>query len=230
MDNRRITSIISGVGFVLWIAIWAWQVRAAFLIEVSLSIAIGGTLLLYPLTGLGRWLLDRNPTVNHVYWINAWMHLGIYLLLGSAIFEAVRVIPDFPVGKFQFPTWLGIGLIVLTSVLTVLAMVNLALRGLGAPFAVALSRKVASNWMYAWTRNPMVFSTWLAVIAFGLYTGSSLFLIWTLAFLGPSWIFVVKFYEERELEIRFGGEYLDYKRRTPFLWPHYPRKAKNRIK
>lgn len=29
-----------------------------------------------------------------------------------------------------------------------------------------------------------------------------------------------KLLEEKELEKRFGGEYLEYKRRTPFLLPH----------
>ncbi len=226
MDDRRATSIISGVGFLIWIAIWAWQIRVAFPTGISLSIAIGGTLLLYPLTGLGRWLLDRRPAVEHVLWVNTWMHLVIYLVLGSAIFEAIKVIPGWDVAKFHFPDWLGLALIIVTSALTILAMGNLALRGLGAPFAVALSRKVASDWMYAWTRNPMVFSAWLTTFAYGLYIGSALFLIWTLLFLGPSWIFVVKFFEERELEIRFGGEYLDYKRRTPFLWPRHPQNRK----
>jgi protein-S-isoprenylcysteine O-methyltransferase Ste14 len=226
MSDRQVSSIISGVGFFFWIAIWAWQLRVVFPTVISLSIAVGGTLVLYPLTGLGRWLLDRHPAVDHVRWVNTWMHLVIYLLLGCAIFEAFKLIPGWDIARFEFPGWLGTALIILTSAMTILAMVNLALRGLGAPFAVALSRKVASDWMYGWTRNPMVFSAWLSVFVYGLYIGSSLFLLWTLLFLGPSWIFVVKFYEERELEIRFGEEYLDYKRRTPFLWPRHPRNGK----
>jgi protein-S-isoprenylcysteine O-methyltransferase Ste14 len=39
----------------------------------------------------------------------------------------------------------------------------------------------------------------------------------------PGWIFFVKRYEERELEIRFGEFYVDYRARTPFLWPRIRR-------
>lgn len=34
-----------------------------------------------------------------------------------------------------------------------------------------------------------------------------------------AWIYFLKVYEERELEIRFGGSYLKYRSKTPFPWP-----------
>jgi len=34
---------------------------------------------------------------------------------------------------------------------------------------------------------------------------------------------IVKVFEERELEIRFGASYLEYKSRTPMLFPRRPR-------
>ncbi len=37
----------------------------------------------------------------------------------------------------------------------------------------------------------------------------------------------VKVYEERELEIRFGASYLEYKSRTPMLFPRRPRNDLN---
>jgi len=49
------------------------------------------------------------------------------------------------------PTEIGLILVVVTGAATLLAVVNLALKGLGAPFAIALSRKLATGWMYAWT-------------------------------------------------------------------------------
>jgi len=33
----------------------------------------------------------------------------------------------------------------------------------------------------------------------------------------------LKAFEERELEIRFGASYLEYKARTPMLWPRRPK-------
>jgi len=35
----------------------------------------------------------------------------------------------------------------------------------------------------------------------------------------PAYVFFVKVFEERELEIRFGASYLEYKSRTPTVFP-----------
>lgn len=37
-------------------------------------------------------------------------------------------------------------------------------------------------------------------------------------------LFFVKVYEERELEIRFGASYLEYRARTPMLFPGKPKR------
>lgn len=39
----------------------------------------------------------------------------------------------------------------------------------------------------------------------------------------------VKVYEEKELEVRFGEEYLKYKERTPFLTPRFWRRSKEDV-
>ena len=106
-----------------------------------------------------------------------------------------------------------------TSAVVLLTVLNLALRGLGAPFAVALSRRLATDWLYSRTRNPMVLATLACLFAVGLWLQSALFLLWHLALVTPAWLFLVKVYEERELEIRFGEPYRLYRASTPFLWP-----------
>jgi protein-S-isoprenylcysteine O-methyltransferase Ste14 len=67
----------------------------------------------------------------------------------------------------------------------------------------------------------------LAVLAFSLSLGiwyqSAFFVLWVLILLAPALLFIVKVYEERELEIRFGESYLKYKSRTPMLFPRTPR-------
>ncbi len=104
-----------------------------------------------------------------------------------------------------------------------LSVVNLALRGLGAPFAVKISSRLATDWMYSWTRNPMVLCTLAWMIAGALMFRSVWLMAWLAVSATPGWLFFVKRYEERELEIRFGAAYLQYKARTPFLWPRRPR-------
>jgi protein-S-isoprenylcysteine O-methyltransferase Ste14 len=108
-------------------------------------------------------------------------------------------------------------------------MVNLALSGLGAPFAIALSQRLALNGMYAWTRNPMILALLLTLFGLGLWLRSGLFLIWTLVVFAPAVLAYLVLYEERELEIRFGDAYLDYKACTPMLWPRRPRPIAARL-
>lgn len=56
-------------------------------------------------------------------------------------------------------------------------------------------------------------------LALGLLAGSKYFTLWLLIEVIPSHIFYLKFFEERELELRFGHPYLEYKKRVPFLIP-----------
>lgn len=112
---------------------------------------------------------------------------------------------------------------VMSGVAVLLAVANLALRGLGAPFAVALSRRLAMDWLYAWTRNPMVLSGLAFLVAVGLWLRSTLFVLWVLLMVTPVMLLFLKVYEERELEIRFGEAYRAYRARTPMLWPRRPR-------
>jgi protein-S-isoprenylcysteine O-methyltransferase Ste14 len=47
--------------------------------------------------------------------------------------------------------------------------------------------------------------------------------LWALILVTPALLVFVKVYEERELEIRFGTSYLEYRSRTPMLFPRKPR-------
>jgi protein-S-isoprenylcysteine O-methyltransferase Ste14 len=104
-----------------------------------------------------------------------------------------------------------------------LVVLNLALKGLGAPFYLALSQKLAVEWMYAWTRNPMVLAALAWLVSLGIWFQSGLFILWVLLLFTPALLYFIKVYEERELELRFGAAYLEYKSKTPLLFPRKPR-------
>jgi protein-S-isoprenylcysteine O-methyltransferase Ste14 len=67
----------------------------------------------------------------------------------------------------------------------------------------------------------------LAFLAFllslGIWFQSVLFVLWVLILFAPALLVFLKVYEERELEYRFGAAYLEYKSRTPMLFPRRPR-------
>jgi protein-S-isoprenylcysteine O-methyltransferase Ste14 len=116
-----------------------------------------------------------------------------------------------------------LALVIITGAAFLLTVVNLALKGLGAPFFIALSRKLAADWLYAWTRNPMVLAVLAFFLSLGIWFQSMLFVLWVLILFAPALLYFVKVYEERELEIRFGASYLEYKSRTPMLFPRRPK-------
>ena len=68
----------------------------------------------------------------------------------------------------------------------------------------------------------MVLATLSGLFLLGIYYQSGLFVLWVLAVVTPAWLGFLKIYEERELEIRFGSSYLEYRRRTPILIPRKP--------
>jgi len=92
------------------------------------------------------------------------------------------------------------------------------------------TRALAAEWLYAWTRNPMVLSALAFLIAVGLWLRSTLFVLWVIAVITPAVLVFLKVYEERELEIRFGEAYREYREKTPMLWPRRPEKPRNEFR
>lgn len=66
--------------------------------------------------------------------------------------------------------------------------------------------------------NPMTLGTAMLYLGIGIWIGSLSFIGLTMLFIGLLLAYV-KLIEEKELEERFGQEYVEYKRKTPFLIP-----------
>ena len=203
--------------------IWRWVLNAPLSNSTNLSIIVGGVLLSYPLVWFGRKILDKKPTTSRVAWITTFVHYALGVLFGVPIIRAIITHQAWSGWALPIPAEIGLWLVIITGAVCFLTVANLALKGLGAPFAIALSRKLATDWFYACTRNPMVFASLAFGISLGIWFQSALFVLWVLIVLSPAWLFFVKVYEERELEIRFGASYLEYKSKTPMLLPRRPR-------
>jgi protein-S-isoprenylcysteine O-methyltransferase Ste14 len=203
--------------------IWLWTLNQPLSNIMNMSIIVGCVLLVFPIVWLGRMILDRQPTTSRVAWITTFVHYALGILFGAAIIRAVITHQDWSGWTLPIPVEIGLLLVIITGVAVLSTVVNLALKGLGAPFAIALSRKLAADWLYAWTRNPMVFAGLAFLLSLGIWYQSALFVLWVLILFAPALLFFVKVYEERELGIRFGASYLEYKSRTPMLFPRKPR-------
>lgn len=202
---------------------WLWLAKlqlnpVATFVCVILSVAAS-----YPVVWLGRRLLDVKPTNERMQWVTTGVHFVLLLLLGTAIIGAITTADSWRGWTIPLDKGISYWLMVITSLSALATVINLALRGWGAPFAIALTRKLATDWMYAWTRNPMVLSAMVFFVALGLWLQSALFVAWVLFWLVPAFVFFLKVYEERELEIRLGKPYLAYRAKTPFMWPRRPK-------
>jgi protein-S-isoprenylcysteine O-methyltransferase Ste14 len=183
--------------------------------------------LVFPLVWLGRMILDRQPTTRRAARITTFVHSALVILFGVPIIRAVITHQDWSGWTIPIPAEIGLLLVIISGAASLLTMVNLALKGLGAPFAaIALSRKLAADWLYAWTRNPMVLALLAFLLSLGIWFQSALFILWVLILFAPAYLVFVKVYEERELEIRFGPSYLEYKSKTPMLLPRKPREGR----
>ena len=95
----------------------------------------------------------------------------------------------------------------------------------GTPLPVMATQKLLVDGTYQYCRNPMVFGTLLAYLGIAFLVGSISSILAVIIF-GGFLLTYVKKVEERELEARFGQEYVDYKARTPFLIPGNFRRIK----
>jgi len=207
----------------IWL-FWWWVLNAPLSSVMNLSVIVGGVLLTFPLVWLGRKILDRHRTPGGAVWTTTLVHVGLAFTFGVPIVRAVATHRDWSGWALPVPSAIGLALVIITGAASLLTVGNLALKGLGAPFFIALSRRLAADWLYAWTRNPMVLAALSFFVSLGIWFQSALFVLWVLVVFAPALLFFVKVYEERELEIRFGASYLEYRSRTPMLFPGRPKR------
>jgi protein-S-isoprenylcysteine O-methyltransferase Ste14 len=215
-------ALINLFGLIITWGIWLWLATRQFSLPLNLIIALAGAVFIAPLVLLGRWFLDRQPTVRRAEGVTGIIHYLVAIFLGSALICGTRVGLEANAWPIPLSPGWGLVLMFLSGLLWVAVIFNLILKGLGAPFAVSLTRVVVTDWAYAWTRNPMVLASLAFLVGLGLWLRSALFLIWLLAVVSPAILMFLKLYEERELEIRFGAEYQRYKARTPMFLPRKP--------
>jgi protein-S-isoprenylcysteine O-methyltransferase Ste14 len=98
---------------------------------------------------------------------------------------------------------------------TIFAQIKLAS---GSPFPMIPTKKLIIVGPFKYCRNPMTLGTIIVysgvVILIGSYTALFVIVIFSLML-----IVYLKLLEEKELEMRFGQEYLEYKKNTPFILP-----------
>jgi protein-S-isoprenylcysteine O-methyltransferase Ste14 len=135
---------------------------------------------------------------------------------GLAHLDELVGIPPLPAR----PIFLGAGILLAIPGLYLLVISNKSLRALGSGAnAFRLTVRIVEKDIYHSTRNPMSLGYYLGALSIGFLSGSSILTLYVLCGIIPAHVFYLKFFEERELALRFGEAYLSYKQKVPFLFP-----------
>ena len=92
-------------------------------------------------------------------------------------------------------------------------------RSKGTPVPLNPPPKLITTGLYAYVRNPMLLGHFLPLLGLGILFGSlSLIFIFTPLFILIN-VLYLKAVEEKEMEKKFGQEYLEYKKKVPMFIP-----------
>jgi len=104
-----------------------------------------------------------------------------------------------------------------TALSTVFAQIRLAS---GTPFPTHPTKKLLIVGPFRYCRNPMTLGTLMLYGGIAVAVGSFSALA-VVALIGALLIAYLKIFEEKELQLRFGDEYAEYKKNTPFMIPRF---------
>lgn len=90
--------------------------------------------------------------------------------------------------------------------------------GSGTPLPVMPTQRLVVAPPFTWCRNPMTLGTILGYSGVAVWAGS-VSAVGIVGIVGALLLAYVRFVEEKELAQRFGADYLEYRRTTPFLLP-----------
>ncbi|MCK6540314.1 MAG: hypothetical protein L6Q26_09670 [Anaerolineales bacterium] len=177
---------------------------------------------------LGAWLrahrskenAERSSRVMHFFFFAGLVAPPLIALVypGLTRFDALLGLPSLPFKPFT----LALGIVLAIPGLYFLGVTNKLLRSLGSGTnAFILTKKIVNDDIYNRTRNPMSLGFYLTALALAFASSSTFVLLAVSLGLIPAHAFFLKFFEETELELRFGESYLEYKKTVPFLIPKF---------
>jgi len=179
---------------------------------------------------LGSWL-RRHPSKENAEKSSRIVHFLFFAGLGPpfliAIFYPGLNHLDELVGFSPLPLplfFLIAGIILLIPGFYLMGISNILLRALGnGTNAFRLTGTVVEKNAYQYTRNPMSLGYYCIGLGLGFISGSTLLTLYVILGIIPAHLFALKYFEELELELRFGESYTRYKQKVPFLFPKLTR-------
>ncbi|MHC1739896.1 MAG: isoprenylcysteine carboxylmethyltransferase family protein [Anaerolineaceae bacterium] len=120
---------------------------------------------------------------------------------------------------------LGLVLIIGGIALVIWSVITQYKIGDGTPAPIVATQKLVTQGPYSFTRNPMTLGALFLYSGIGVWMGSAVLIILSVVIFSILLTFIY-IHETRELVERFGEEYQNYRKRTPFLIPNFWRISK----
>lgn len=149
----------------------------------------------------------------------------LFLVFFPALMYAVAVNLVVPVDSLIVST-VGAIFVLIGAVFMVWSNIDMVKIGRGCPtdgFNIALgerTKRLIVQGPYKYTRNPMLFGTFVFYVGLALLFNSYSALIVPIVFISYM-VWHVKKFEEPRLYNDFKDEYVEYKKRTPLLFPKF---------
>lgn len=130
--------------------------------------------------------------------------------------DVLLYLPVLNLGAFNFI--FGVPLIIVGGIYGFWSIYSQLSRASGTPLPMMPTQKLLIDGPFKQCRNPMTFGTIIAYLGVGILVGSLSSIVFILI-IGALLLAYIKKLEENELEIRFGQEYVEYKKTTPMFFP-----------
>jgi protein-S-isoprenylcysteine O-methyltransferase Ste14 len=96
--------------------------------------------------------------------------------------------------------------------------------GRGTPVPVMATQQLLTQKPYSYCRNPMALGAILLYLGVAILIGS-ISAVGLVVLFAVILLFYIKFLEEKEMELRFGDAYREYRKQTPFIIPRFRKRT-----
>jgi len=181
---------------------------------------------LYLVTIIGRRILNKGKGFDYTRRLAKFIHPIYAFGWVGFLVSSIVIVPIHPqpllflprlVLSYQISFTIYLSLFILSALVGLWGIGGLASRKVG-PIRL-MTEKFIKRGIRRYVRNPMSLGGYLFLVGYAVAFSSSYLLLASLFGIIPAHIFYLKIYEERELELKFGEEYLKYKKEVPFLLP-----------
>jgi protein-S-isoprenylcysteine O-methyltransferase Ste14 len=160
------------------------------------------------------------------------------ILTSIALVLFIGIITLFVLTSFWVDKWLSLphlpdtwwryslsAIIFVVVCILILSTIIPFFRSRGTPVPTMPPPKLITTGLYGYVRNPMALGILLMLEGLGFYYGSLSLIIVFAPLPVLLYALFIKAVEEPELEMRFGQEYRDYKKRVPMFIPRLKRRG-----